>query len=145
MRPLLTLSLALSLVPVLAACSGAGGKVPSASAPDARPITVKRVGSVRQPVRRHQPPPAQLQALPGVEGVIGAGPAELARQFGTARLDVWEGDARKLQFTGPACVLDVYLYPPAQGREPQATYVDARRTDGKDVDRASCIAALRKR
>ncbi|MBW8785081.1 MAG: hypothetical protein JF593_10670, partial [Novosphingobium sp.] len=66
-------------------------------------------------------------------------------QFGEARLDVWEGDARKLQFTGVPCVLDVYLYPVAPGREPQATYVDARRpSDGKDVDRAACIAALRK-
>jgi hypothetical protein len=83
---------------------------------------------------------------PGLEGVIGSSQAELARQFGTPRLEVWEGDARKLQFTGTACVLDVYLYPAAPGREPQASYVDARRaSDGKDVDRATCIAALRQR
>ena len=70
---------------------------------------------------------------------------ELLRQFGTARLDVWEGDARKLQFAGNACVLDVYLYPSERGKEPEATYVDARRpSDGQDVDRAACIAALRK-
>ena len=55
-----------------------------------------------------------------------------------------EGDARKLQFSGTACILDVFLYPGAPGREPQATYVEARRgSDGKDVDRASCVAALR--
>jgi hypothetical protein len=57
---------------------------------------------------------------------------------------VWEGDARKLQFSGSPCILDVYLYPGAQGREPQATYVDARRSDGRDVDRAACVQALRK-
>ena len=100
---------------------------------------------MRSPVRA-APPTAQALAAPGLEGVIGANATELARQFGKARLEVWEGDARKLQFTGTACVLDVYLYPSAAGREPQATYVDARRaTDGKDVDRASCIAALRPR
>jgi hypothetical protein len=53
---------------------------------------------------------------------------------------------RKLQFTGEACVLDVFLYPPRQGAEPVATYVEARRpSDGQDVDRAACVAALRRR
>jgi len=83
--------------------------------------------------------------LPGLEGVIGATASDLQRQFGTARLDVYEGDARKLQFAGEACVLDVYLYPLRQGAEPTATYVDARRSsDALDVDRASCVSALKR-
>ena len=130
--PLLPLFLA------LAACASA-----PISAPQSRPL------SARHPVRVPQHlahPPAQLLAMPGLEGVIGADQSELARQFGPARLDVWEGDARKLQFTGAACVLDVYLYPAARASEPRATYVDARRpSDGQDVDRASCVAALRQR
>ena len=81
----------------------------------------------------------------GLEGVIGADSAGLQRQFGVPRLDVWEGDARKLQFGSEACVLDVYLYPPANGGKPTATYVDARRSsDGLDVDRAACVRALKK-
>ena len=69
----------------------------------------------------------------------------MTRQFGPARLDVWEGDARKLQFSGNACVLDVYLYPTEPGRDPQATYIDARNPDnGQDVDRAGCVNALRR-
>jgi hypothetical protein len=84
--------------------------------------------------------------VPGVEGVIGADAAGLIRQFGPPRLDIVEGDARKLQWSGSACVLDAYLYPPAEGREPLATYLDARRpSDAQDVDRAACIAALRVR
>jgi hypothetical protein len=130
----------LCVVPLLAGCGGSGGgKIQSAST-SRRPPT-----AVRTPVRRPVPPTAQVQMLPGLEGVIGSSAADLNRQFGTARLDVWEGDGRKLQYSGAPCILDVYLYPPAQGREPQATYVDARRTDGRDVDRADCIAALRKR
>ena len=111
------------------------------------------VSTPRAPSRHYVPPPAlhrvpppsaHVLALPGLEGVIGAGEAELARQFGKPRLTVWEGDARKLQFSGTACVLDVYLYPPAAGGEPRATYVDARRaTDGRDVDRIACVNALR--
>jgi hypothetical protein len=83
--------------------------------------------------------------MPGLEGVIGSNAAALAAVFGTPRLQVREGDALKLQFTGEACVLDVYLYPLTQGAEPTATYVDARRaSDGLDVDRARCVAALRR-
>lgn len=126
----------------LAAC-GSGGTVRSAPAP-AKAAKARAPTAVRSPART-PPPRAQVQVAPGLEGVIGATPDELARQFGTARLDVWEGDARKLQFSGAPCVLDIYLYPPSAGRPPQATYVEARRSsDGQDVDRASCIAALRR-
>ena len=129
----------LALLALLAACGGEGAvKGPGTVAPP-----VKRV-TPRAP-QRHAPPPPQVHALP-VPGVIGATNAELVSQFGAPRLDVWEGDARKLQYAGPACVLDIYLYPAAPGREPQATYVDARRaSDGQDVDRTACIAALRTR
>ena len=135
----------LALLPLLAACGADKPPVQSASAPIAGLRQHSRVPAVRQPVPQPAPPPHAL-AAPGLEGVIGSGQAELARQFGAPRLEVWEGDARKLQFVGTACVLDVYLYPAAPGREPQASYIDARRaSDGKDVDRAACIAALRQR
>ncbi len=141
------ISLACLSLALLAGCGGSAGKPPVKSvtppprtAPRAVPRTVARPPAIRPP------PPAQVLALPGLEGVIGSSSADLARQFGPARLDVWEGDARKLQFSGTACVLDVYLYPAAPGAEPKATYVDARRpSDGKDVDRVACITALRAR
>ncbi|GHC84553.1 hypothetical protein [Novosphingobium pokkalii] len=82
---------------------------------------------------------------PGLEGVIGADGDALVRQFGAPRLDIKEEDARKLQWSGTACILDVYLYPPQAGGRPTATYVDARRGDGREVDRAACVAALRQR
>lgn len=139
---------------LLSACSGGAGNQPvrgTRPPPAAKPVKPGKRGPVavtspvRRPARPVTPPPARIQTIPGVEGVIGAGVAQLTREFGTARLDVWEGDARKLQFSGTPCVLDIYLYPPAAGREPQATYVEARRpSDGKDVDRAACIAGLRK-
>ncbi|MBW8785703.1 MAG: hypothetical protein JF593_13880, partial [Novosphingobium sp.] len=119
----------LVLLPLLAACGGAAetGRVASAGTRPAMarpPLTRPAVtGLARPPL--HRPPTAQIQSLPGLEGIIGSTPAQLVQQFGEARLDVWEGDARKLQFTGVPCVLDVYLYPVAPGREPQATYVDA--------------------
>jgi len=114
------------------------------SARGSRPVSAPPA-KVRQPVKR-PPRDPQLTMMPGLERVIGATAAQLVSQFGKARLDVWEGDARKLQFTGSPCVLDIYLYPTSRSREPIATYVDARRgSDSAAVDRASCVKALRGR
>ncbi|MCA1661485.1 MAG: hypothetical protein LC648_04740 [Novosphingobium sp.] len=114
---------------------------PAVVRPAAAQAAPTRVRPSRTPSRLATP-----QLVPGVEGVIGADAAGLIRQFGPPRLDIVEGDARKLQWSGAACVLDAYLYPPAEGGEPLATYLDARRpSDAQDVDRAACIAALRAR
>jgi hypothetical protein len=135
---------ALAIIPLLAGCGGSGGgKVQSTRPPLAKPVKPAK-GPVRQPIKA-APRPAEVHMVPGLEGVIGATASELTRRFGPARLDVWEGDARKLQFSGLPCVLDVYLYPSAAGREPQATYADARRaSDGKDVDKAACASSLKR-
>jgi hypothetical protein len=104
----------------------------------------------------HKPPPAipkrpppqpfrvpQVEQDAALSSVIEKDAAALTREFGSPRLDVHEGDMRKLQFAGPACVLDVFLYPLRPGAEPVATSVDARReSDGRDVDSAACVAAL---
>lgn len=137
---------ALAVLPLLGACASA---IPQSSPPAGSPSASRPVTA--PPPTRPAPPSAaagfrapKVMNLPGLEGVIGADADALQRMFGTARLNVWEGDARKLQFTGEACVLDVYLYPLRPGAEPTATYVDARRaSDGLDVDRAACVAALR--
>lgn len=90
-------------------------------------------------------PSAPTYSTHGLESVIGRGARALSALFGTPDLDVREGPARKLQFLGPACVLDVYLYPPRGGGDPVATHVDARLPDGRDMDRSSCVAALSRR
>jgi len=81
----------------------------------------------------------------GLERVMGRDAAELTRTFGSPDADVREGTARKLQFKGPICVLDTYLYPPKGGGEVTVTYVDTRQPDGSPIDRASCVAALARR
>jgi len=135
----LPLPLAASLALALAACTG-GGAVSSGPQP---PKRISGVPSVRPPMRP-APRDARLQMAPGLEGVIGANQSQLVRMFGEPRLDVWEGDARKLQCSGTACVLDVFLYPSTTSKELHASYVDARRSsDGQDVDRGACVAALR--
>lgn len=124
---------AIALVPLVSACASTGSGV----AAPTRPVTV------REPAKL-PPRAARLQMMPGLENVVGVDADALGRQFGQARLDVWEGDARKLQYSGQACVLDIYLYPVEGYKEPIATYVDARRaSDGREVDRAACVAALR--
>ncbi len=120
--------LALPPVLLLSACGGDGIAPPPAA--------------ISQP-ETHLPHHAAPRET-GLSGVIGADAEGLIRQFGTPRLDIHDGDARKLQWSGTACIMDAYLYPGDHGGRPQATFVDTRRGDGRDVDRAACIAALRK-
>jgi hypothetical protein len=99
MRAILT-SIALLSLTALAGCAG-----DSPTAPAARPATVSR----RPAPAAQTPPPPQA---------IGADAPTLIAQFGTPALDQREGPARKLQFRGPACVMDAYLYPSANGGAP---------------------------
>src|SRR5688572_13726055 len=91
------------------------------------------------PVQR-APPRPPTYSTSGLEGVMGQNARTLQTLFGRPDLDVREEDSRKLQFSGPICILDAYLYPPARGAEPVVTWVDARMPDGRDFDRASCVA-----
>jgi hypothetical protein len=88
--------------------------------------------------------PANLHEA-GLERVMGRTAPELVALFGDADLDLHEGQARRLQFAGPVCVLDTYLYPGKAGGTPTVTYLDARLPNGDDIDRASCVAALSRR
>jgi hypothetical protein len=136
--------LPLLIAPLAAACAST---IPPADQ-GVRPGNPTPRVTVPVPSTRPAPPsgsfiPPRVMNLPGLENVIGQSAAGLQARFGAPRLDVREGDARKLQFSGEACVLDVYLYPLRPGAEPTATYVDARRaSDALDVDRAACVAAL---
>jgi hypothetical protein len=139
----------LLLLPLLAACVAVPpaesprdpGGHPPPPPPEARQIPPSRPQQ-RVPQGFLAP---QVLRLPGLEVVIEREATALLNLFGPPRLDVREGDMRKLQFAGEACVLDVFLYPLRPGAEPVATYLDARRpSDGLDVDRAACVAALRR-
>jgi len=140
--------LALLLLPLMAGCVA----VPSAEPPRPEPRPAPSQPSRQPPPSRPQQPPPQgfvapqVLRLAGLERVIERDGTALLNTFGPPRLDVREGDMRKLQFTGEACVLDVFLYPLRPGAEPVATHVEARRpSDGLDVDRAACAAALARR
>ena len=130
------------ILPLLGACATA--PAPSAPAP-ARPAAAPPPQEVRVAPSTQAFRAPRVMNVPGLEGVIGKNETALANLFGAPRLTVKEGDAKKLQFVGEACVLDIYLYPLEPRGEPSATYVDARRSsDGLDVDRAACVRALRR-
>jgi hypothetical protein len=103
------------------------------------------VAPTKPPPPPPPPPPTQVYGPLGLETVMGKNFRALEAQFGRPDLDIREGNARKLQFSSNICVLDAYLYPPAQGGEAIVTHVDARLPDGRDVDRSSCVAALTRR
>ncbi len=83
----------------------------------------------------------QMMRGAGLDSVIGERANSLVRRFGAARIDLTEGDARKLQYVSDVCVLDIYLYPLQANTDPVATHVEARaRQGGAEADRAWCIA-----
>jgi hypothetical protein len=94
-------------------------------------------------------PPPPLRSAPmrpvGLERVLGQDARGLAALFGAADQTVREEAAVRMQFRGPICVLDAYLYAPSKGRIPIVTYVETRQSNGRDIDRASCVAALARR
>ncbi|WP_245409544.1 hypothetical protein [Allosphingosinicella vermicomposti] len=103
-------------------------------------------GPAREPALPTAPevsPPVSPSYL-GLEAVMGRDARALERAFGTPELDIHEGTARKLQFSSDVCILDAYLYPRGGRGDPVVTHVDARRPDGTDFDRASCVSALGK-
>lgn len=106
----------------------AGNAIPRATPPKAPPAA----GPITAPR------PTQNNSLIGRPANAALG------LFGKPRLDVAEGTARKLQFSGTACILDIYYYAPRQGADALATHVDARTPDGRDANVPSCIEALRR-
>lgn len=98
--------------------------------------------SAPTPPRVTVPPPRYSAA--GLESVLGQSAGAITRLFGQPDKDIREVGARKLQFASPFCVLDAYLYPKDSG-EPVVRHVDARQPDGRDIDRASCVAAMQRR
>lgn len=121
-----------ALALMLAGC--AGGAAPA------------RPGTASQPRGSSIVVVPEMMAPQGLEGVIGQDAGTLARRFGTPRLDVAEGDARKLQFAGGECVLDIYLYPLRPEADPVASHVEARqRQGGAAVDRGACIREVERR
>jgi hypothetical protein len=116
------------LAAALAGCAG-GSSTPASAKPRS---TIVRVPAVMAPQ--------------GLEGVIGQDAGTLTQRFGAPRIDLAEGDARKLQFAGRSCVLDIFLYPVTAGQAPTAAHVEARlRQGGAEVDRGACIREVESR
>lgn len=122
------IALSAVLAAVLAGCAG-GGR-PAVPRPAISTVTA-RSSIVVVP---------QVMARQGLGGVIGSPAEVLTRRFGAPRIDLIEGDARKLQFAGAACVIDIYLYHVAAAAQPTATHIEARlRQGGTPADPGACI------
>ena len=87
------------------------------------------------------PPPRIAPPPPGLARILGQGAAAVTGLLGAPSLDRREGPGRQLQFVRPPCVLDVFLYPDANGREAVRTAA-SRRPDGSRIDPGACLALL---
>ena len=87
-------------------------------------------------------PPVQRQEQTSLSGLTAQ---ELVGRFGAPALQIREGNSLKLQFRGPRCVMDAYLYPSGNSGTLKVTHVDTRSPTGGSFDQAACIFALRNR
>lgn len=134
------LALIAALAAMLGACAGGGGSS------GGRPVAAVRPAASHGAPRSTSVVMPEVMSPQGLGGVIGSPAAALTRRFGQPRIDLAEGDARKLQFAGRACVLDIFLYPVAASSEPTATHVEARlRQGGAPVDPGACIREVEAR
>ena len=83
-------------------------------------------------------PVAVAVVPPSLRRVVGQSPDTATALLGVPTLDKHEGPARALQWSRPACVLDLFYYPVAGGV--RATQAAARLPDGRDIDPAACLA-----
>ena len=82
-------------------------------------------------------------SLPLRGELIGMTASELVQRLGTPALQIREGRSLKLQFRGSRCILDAYLYPPANASGPErVAHVDARLPSGMETDARICIAGM---
>jgi hypothetical protein len=112
-------SIAFSLIALLAACAP----------------------RVQQPAST--PPPPVVPQAEEQNSLTGLTAQELVGRFGAPALQIREGTSLKLQFRGPRCVMDAYLYPSGANGTLKVTHVDTRTPTGGDFDQAACIFALR--
>jgi hypothetical protein len=91
------------------------------------------------------PPQPTPQAAAEQNSLSGLTAQELVGRFGSPALQIREGNSLKLQFRGPRCVMDAYLYPTGNSGTLKVTHVDTRLPSGGDMDQAACIFALRNR
>jgi hypothetical protein len=95
-----------------------------------------------QPATTPPPPVVQPQPEPS-NSLTGLTAQEMVGRFGNPALQIREGNSLKLQFRGPRCVMDAYLYPSGGSGTLKVTHVDTRTPTGTDIDQAACIFALR--
>ncbi|HZU51127.1 MAG TPA: hypothetical protein VE968_04550 [Sphingomicrobium sp.] len=90
-------------------------------------------------------PPAPEVTPQDSSTLVGLTAQELFGRFGAPALQIREGNSLKLQFRGPRCVMDTYLYPSGASGTLKVTHVDTRLPSGGDTDQAACVFALRNR
>jgi len=106
-------------------------------------LTVFAAGCAPRPQATTTPVPAPQASPQPVRqsSLYGSNIDDLVGHFGKPVLQIHEGSSVKLQFRGPRCVLDAYLYPSRDGQL-RVTYVDTRAPSGADTNQAICISAL---
>ena len=106
-------------------------------------LSLLLAGCATRPQQAPAPVPVVQPEAQEQNSLSGLTAQELVGRFGAPALQIREGSSLKLQFRGPRCVMDTYLYPSDGSGTLKVTHVDTRLPSGGDMDQAACIFALR--
>lgn len=101
---------------------------PSSPAPDAQP----------------EKTPPEIVSLPPIQ-LLGMNQEEIVRHLGQPVFQRRDRSALLLRYREEGCILDLFLYPPAQGGGERAVnYVEARTPEGQRIEADPCVDSVRK-
>jgi hypothetical protein len=106
-------------------------------------LAILTAGCATRPQEVSAPSPPVVQVPEGPSSLAGLTAQELVGRYGTPALQIREGNSLKLQFRGPRCVMDAYLYPSGNSATLKVAHVDTRLRSGGEIDQAACIFSLR--
>jgi hypothetical protein len=106
-------------------------------------LAILTAGCATRPQEVSAPSTPVVQVPEEPSSLAGLTAQELVGRYGTPALQIREGNSLKLQFRGPRCVMDAYLYPSGSSGTLKVTHVDTRVRSGGEIDQAACIFSLR--
>lgn len=108
---------------LLGGCAAPAQKTPATAPAAAKPATAPQQAARPAPAAE---PEAEPVVLPPPDSLLGRDAGEVAELLGDPSFRRRDKPAELWQFRGEACVLDLFLYPPATGGQHQVTHYGVR-------------------
>lgn len=126
-------------VALCAALSACAGQTP---APEGEPTPLTGQSMPETPSTVATPSPPQQRAAIDPASLVGMTSARITALFGTPVFVRRDPPGEFWRYRGKSCVLELFFY--RQGGAQRVDHIETRNAAGKTLNRANCVAKLRK-